>query len=104
MERENILKNVVYSRILEIQEQKRKPKLPDILRAFKNQSTPEQKNMIVDKIKLLYSNTPVKISTQEDPKYERIMTSFDRLKKSLSHQYESLIEVDIKVGNLIKRR
>ena len=32
------------------------------------------------------------------------MTSFDRLKKSLSHQYESLVEVDIKVGNLIKRR
>lgn len=60
--------------------------------------------MIVDKIKLLYSNDPVKISAQEDPKYERIMTSFDRLKKSLSHQYESLIEVDIKIGNLIKRR
>ena len=44
------------------------------------------------------------LASQEDPKYERIMTSFDRLKKSLSHQHESLIEIDIKVGNLIKRR
>ena len=50
--------------------------------------------MIVDKIRQLYSNEPVKIATHEDPKYERIMTSFDRIKKSLTHQYDSLVEVD----------
>lgn len=60
--------------------------------------------MLIEKIKLLYSSGPMNLSTQEDAKYERIMTSFDRLKKSLTHQHESLIEIDIKVGNLIKRR
>ena len=106
LKRENILKNIVYNRILEIQEQKRKPKLSDILKFFSkfDTSKPEIKDMLVEKIILLYSNKPMNLTTQEDAKYERIMTSFDRLKKSLTHQHESLIEIDIKVGNLIKRR
>jgi len=86
--------------------QKRKPRLGDILKFFSkfDTSKPEIKDMLIEKIKLLYSDKPMTITTQEDAKYERIMTSFDRLKKSLTHQHESLIEIDIKVGNLIKRR
>jgi len=43
LHRRNILKNVVYRRIIEIRDIKRKPKLGDILAAFNDSSNPNAK-------------------------------------------------------------
>ena len=55
--RENVFKNVVFQRLLEIREEKRKPKLGEILtlinKSFKGGTV--NKDFVINKIKLLYA-------------------------------------------------
>lgn len=55
LERLNIFKNVVMDIIVEIRNEKRKPKLGDFLKMFNNINTSEEKDRIISKIKILYS-------------------------------------------------
>ena len=73
-ERENILKNVVFSIIIEIRLEKKKPKLPDILKVFQGKNSPEDKELIIQKLKLLYSGSTALVDEKEDMKYQTLMT------------------------------
>jgi len=55
--RENILKNVVFQIIIKIRDEKRKPKLKDILRVFSNLEGKEQKESVINKLKILYDGS-----------------------------------------------
>jgi hypothetical protein len=104
--RENIFKNVVFQRLLEIREEKRKPKLGEILSLI-NKSTKgggsANKDFIINKIKLLYA-VDGEEKPQEDKKWDQLMASFDRLRKAVTHQRETLTELDNKALVLLKRR
>jgi|APSaa5957512535_1039671.scaffolds.fasta_scaffold115549_1 hypothetical protein len=52
--RKNLLKNAVFVRIMEIRDQKRKPKLGDLLAFFKKGG--QNKEQILKKLERLYSN------------------------------------------------
>lgn len=69
--RENILKNVVYSRILEIREEKRKPKLGEVLAALKKnfEGGIVDKDYVIDKLKLLYDKQEINPEEKEDKKF-----------------------------------
>ena len=61
------------------------------------------KDFIINKIKLLYNPTS-DAAPQEDKKWDQLMASFDRLRKAVTHQKETLTELDNKALVLLKRR
>ena len=81
MGRRNILKQVVFRRLIEVRELKRKPKLSDLLRMFKDDDDETNKEKLIAYIKKLYEvkGEEAKIIELEDIKYERIQSSLDRL-------------------------
>ena len=97
--RRNILKNIVFRRIIEIREIKKKPKLSQILEYFNKQGNKNNKDRLVNKLKLLYKrkdNHP-KQHFNQDPKYEKLMSSFDRIQKVLGVQQLTLEQLDKKM-------
>ena len=78
--RENIFKNVIMRRIIEIRVLKKKPRLGDILKMIKGKdlSNPKVKEDFKRKIFALYDENPHEHHV-EDPKYERLMSNFDRM-------------------------
>ena len=73
---------MVFRRLLEIREINKKPKLGQLLAMFKNNSDPDAKDQLIAKLTKLYKQQDKNDQGQQDIKYERIMTSFDRLQKS----------------------
>lgn len=78
--RENIFKNLVMRRIIEIRIIKKKPRLTDILRIMKTKdlSNPKTRDDFKNKILALYDET-VKPEAEQDVKYEKLMSNFDRM-------------------------
>lgn len=91
--------------MLEIREEKRKPKLSEVLAIINKQTKGGNvnKNFIINKLYLLYSNGD-DAKPQEDKKWDKLMASFDRLRKAVTHQKETLTELDNKALVLLKRR
>lgn len=100
--RQNILKNVVATILTKIREQKRKPKLRDLLKLFKGKV--QNKEFILNKIVLLYANNSSLIPVEEDKKFDKLMQLFDRINKQVTYQKQTLNDLDMKVGNLQKRK
>ena len=70
-------------RIIEIRTDKMKPKLKDLLKMFegKDLSNPKEKEALRRKILSLYSENK---NEEEDIKYNKLMTNFDRIQKIMS--------------------
>ena len=100
--RQNILKNIVATILTKVREQKRKPKLGDLLKLFKGKSA--NKEIILNKIVLLYSKDNSLIAAEEDKKFDKLMQLVDRLKKQVTYQKETLSDLDNRVGLLQKRK
>ena len=72
--RENILKNIVGMEISKIRDQKRKPKLKDILDFFKRKENQMvDKKQILDKVIMLYGNKEYEYKEKEDKKFDQLM-------------------------------
>lgn len=82
----NILKNVIFRRMIEIRVLKKKPKLSDILRLTKmrDMTNPKVKEEIKRRLLSLYDEGNQRNEKVEDKNYERLMSSFDRLNKVLN--------------------
>ena len=63
MERRNVLKNIVFQRILEVRREKSKPMIKDILKVYRRTKTKEQQNVFVDRLKTLYHGDPISIKS-----------------------------------------
>ena len=103
--RENIFKNVIMRRIIEIRMIKKKPKLNDILKMMKGKdlSDPKVKADFKRKIFALYDENEQQ-KGEEDAKYDKLMANFDRVQKVLSAQQMALDNLEKKVTVLQKRR
>lgn len=81
--------------ISQIRETKRKPKLHDVLDFFKNnQDSKADKETIINKIYQLYSKESLSFQEKEDKKFDQLMITFDRLKKLVIFQNDTLNEMD----------
>ena len=78
--RENIFKNVIMRRIIEIRMIKKKPKLNDLLKMMKGRdlSDPKVKADFKRKILALYDEDHHG-PPEEDAKYDKLMANFDRV-------------------------
>jgi len=86
IKRQNLLKNVVFRRIIELRVLKRKPKLADILRLMKmrDMTNPKVREEFKRKLLNLYDEGSQKNEKMEDKNYDRLMGNFDRLNKVLT--------------------
>ena len=105
MERRNILKNIVFSRILEIRREKRKPKLKDILKLVGENKSQHQKELVIKKLKALYSggNGMCK-DYSDDEKFQMCNQLVLRVKNQQDHCYSTLQDIDLRVTNMEVRR
>jgi len=108
--RENIFKNVIMRRVIEIRQQKMKPKLGDILKLFRGslkgksvKDDPKAKEELRNKLIALYDDSQAD-HQEDDVKYNRLMSNFDRIQKVLSAQQITLDHLVKKVTQLHKRR
>jgi hypothetical protein len=78
--RENIFKNVIMRRINEIRLVKKKPKFSDMLKSMKGKdlSDPKVKADFKKRMLALYDDE-VEEAPEQDMKYEKLMSSFDRI-------------------------
>jgi len=97
-----VLKNVCFDRITAVRDQKRKPKLKDLLRLIR-ENPQLDKDFILSKLMQLYSNKATTIVT-EDKKFDTISGYFDRMKKVFQIHQETLGDIDQKLNQLMKRR
>ena len=51
----------------------------------------------------MYSKQGV-VNQEEDPRYEKLMTSFDRFKKIFTLQHEAITDIDNDLATLLQRR
>lgn len=103
------LKQVVFRRILEIREIKRKPKLSTVLEYFKNGSNEEgggKKLMFLERMLNIFGskNERKQFLDIGDLKYERLQLQFDRVLNVLQIENDTLEVIDKKMEVLIKRR
>jgi hypothetical protein len=96
-----MLKNSVFRRILEIREQKKRPKLGDILEYFKASNM--SRDQIINKLTVLFSDQKPSIY-EEDPKFDELSSLFEGIKKNLQINLEALNEIDQKINTLQNRR
>jgi hypothetical protein len=83
--RENRIKNVAMRIIIDIRERKRKPKLKDFIQIYRNKLSAidnldersEVKKDFQNKFKTLYGGHVDE--NQEDVKFNRVMSNFDRI-------------------------
>mmetsp|Transcript_20424 Transcript_20424/g.31144 ORF Transcript_20424/g.31144 Transcript_20424/m.31144 type:complete len:105 (+) Transcript_20424:2192-2506(+) len=84
--RENVFKNLVFRVIVRNREKAKKPKLGEILKTFTpingHEYTKLEKEIIIEKLILLYSHIP-KIQSESHPKFEQLTLVWDRLTKVL---------------------
>ena len=78
---ENVLKNVVFRRIIKIREDKMKPKINKFLELFRDK-TPMVKALLVTKIKYLYNNK-MKKEEYTDKKFEKLIMQVNRIQQIL---------------------
>lgn len=107
MQRQNIFKNVVFRRIIEVRMMKKKPKLSDIMKLMKQKdlSNPKTREDFKKKILSLYDDESQKKNDRvEDPKYDKLMSNFDRIQKVVNAQQVALDSLEKKVTVLYKRR
>jgi hypothetical protein len=69
-----MLKNIVCNKVLEIKDNKYKPKLGDLLKLFKG-----QKDKLIEKIEFLYSRK--EDSKKNTSKFDQLNGYFDLIKK-----------------------
>mmetsp|Transcript_3429 Transcript_3429/g.2416 ORF Transcript_3429/g.2416 Transcript_3429/m.2416 type:complete len:95 (+) Transcript_3429:433-717(+) len=81
LNRENILKNVVMRRIIEVRIQKKKPKLSDVLKIMKQKdlTNPKVREDFKKKFLALYDPESSKNMKVEDVKYDKLKNTFDRI-------------------------
>lgn len=109
--RRNKLKNVVFRRIVEIRDYKKKPKLHEVIETYTKQfgNIENSKDFIAEKIRQLYEKDdaheevgrPVHV---ESVKYEKIMSSFDRITKVLTTNDETMNALNRNMAKLLRRR
>ena len=75
-----MLKNCVFNRIIEIRDLKKRPKLGDILKYFKESKL--TRDQIINKLTVLFSNEPRKLY-DEDKKYDELNALFEGMKKGV---------------------
>ena len=98
LDREKILKNVVFQIILELRVKKRRPKLGQVLQFFKG----KDKDHVAERLDVLFGkNTALAI---EDSRYVKLLNLFGRLEKSYHYQNRTLDEIDNKLSKLINRK
>lgn len=100
--RRNILKNVVFRRILEIRAIMAKPKLSTILKLFAEEDSEAGKDKIIRKLHKIYGKGTQK--NDLDFKYERLMLSYDRIQKVLDFQMMTIDEMMKRVIIYTNRR
>lgn len=98
------MKNVVAQIIIKIREVKRKPKLHDFLRLFRDNPDSIDKERIILKLKQLYSDEPIEFKPENDKKFNSLNAQFDRLAKIVYFQNEVLRDLDKKLSKLITRK
>jgi hypothetical protein len=95
MQRENILKNIVFRKIISIRFEKSKPKINDIIVAFNAQKNTgkEGKDQMIKKLKIIYLGWKEVIDSEEDQKYQRISTLINRIYKVLQGQATTITNI-----------
>jgi len=77
--RRNVLKNIVARILKEVHILKKKPKLSELLNAFRGQPKKESYN----KLMKLYAKEPF-LNNEEDPRYDILQKYFNRLQKNFN--------------------
>ena len=99
------MKNVVFRRIIEIREIKKQPKLSDLLAMFKDiETNPKAREHLIQKLTFIYNTNKNGFEEKQDIKYERLMSSFDRIRKVLQVQGDAFDTIENKMSKLLKRR
>lgn len=99
LRRDNIFKNAIMRRVLEIRIEKSKPKLSDLLKMFegKDLSNPKEKEELRKKMIALYEE-----QDKEDMKYTKLMISFDRICNVFTYQLAAIEKIDKRITQLQK--
>lgn len=97
--RRNLLKNIIAIKIQEIREIKRKPLLKDVLQKLRGKN-PE---LVAQKLRMLYSKEELQ-PEKRDPRYEKLLDCFDRVKRSFVIQNEALDDITHRLDILEKRK
>ena len=80
---ENILKNIVFRRIIEIRALRNNQiKIKRLLSTF-NQLDKKEKDIALDKLRQAFSSRPIYNNKGEDKKFEKVLNNFDRVHKLL---------------------
>ena len=109
LRRRNIFKNIVFRRLSEVRERRKKPKLKEVKAAcLARFGALDAKDVMKRTLVQLYKKSGdvlmrVKMDG-EDIKYDRLMSAFDRVQKVLDLQQVTFEQLDQKVSKLQKRR
>lgn len=103
LNRRSILKNIVFVEILKIREQMKKPKLSELLETLKSNSDSQARDALLQKMLHLYQKDEDQ-EQKPDIKYERLMSSFDRIQKSMNIWLECFDGMENKIQKLLMRR
>lgn len=93
LQRENVFKTVVMRKVLEIQEEKRKPKIKDILSRFKSLENKDDKLFVINQLYMLYSKNDkpsIRMTTRVDENLNDVMNKVNQISESLEFQHESI--------------
>ena len=109
--RRNLLKNICFRIVIDIREVKKKPKLGDLLKLLdeklgneiSHEEKQKKKQQILAQLYGKKGDNELQFAHQ-DIKYEKLMSSFDRLFKGLNINLNTLEFLEKKVFNLQKRR
>lgn len=103
LNRRSILKNIVFVEILKIREQMKKPKLGELLDTLKSNSDPQARDALLQKMLHLYQKDEDQ-EQKPDIKYQRLMSSFDRIQRSMNIWIECFDGMEKKIQKLLMRR
>ena len=102
--RENIFKNIVMNIIIGIRERKKRPKLSDFMKVYKDKKGEDNaKEIFQNKMKMLYSGESCE-NDKEDEKYNKLAETFQRIQKQLAQQQQALSNLVKRVNNLSDKR
>jgi hypothetical protein len=97
-----VFKNTLMAIIMDIRERQKRPKLSDFLKLYEKAKTQgNAKKQFAEKFKMLYADDEPE---KKDPKFERLVSYFDRVQKSITQQHRTLDFLVRKVNKLIESK
>lgn len=102
LKRDNSFKNAIMRRVIEIREEKKKPKLSDLLKMFegKNLSDPKVRDQLKKKLYALYEETDEVKANQ----FSTLNKLLEQIQKALKEQQESFKRMDDRLTQVDKIR